>query len=176
MTRELLNACLLGAALSCAPVLVTLNAPPASAQSAPLFFCGQDSGTPTTMVRTPTGDRSFIRWTSSHFSGSGWSAEQRCKVVSERLQTAHSRGNLKFITTGRMNDQPVICSANSDGGRCLDLLYTLKPGQDPVQALRALLSVRKGTGGPISETSSRVYMSVADLVNNNSVAPTDHMH
>lgn len=176
MTRELLNACLLGAALGCAPVLVTLNAPPASAQSAPLFFCGQDSGTPTTMVRTPTGDRSFIRWTSSHFSGSGWSAEQRCKVVSERLQTAHSRGNLKFITTGRMNDQPVICSANSDGGRCLDLLYTLKPGQDPVQALRALLSARQGSSGPVSETSSRVYMSLADLLSQRSGDQAQHMH
>jgi hypothetical protein len=171
MIHHRLQSCLLGLALSCAPLLPGLQPPQASAQSAPLFFCGKENGTPTTMVRTPTGDRSFIRWTSSHFSSSGWSAEQRCKVVSERLQTSHSRGNLKFITTGRMNDQPVICSANSDGGRCLDLLYTLKPGQDPVQALRALLSARKGTGGPISETSSRVYMNIADLLNDSSVAP-----
>lgn len=163
---------ILGAVLSVTQVLTAFSAPYAVAQStnsggaasAPLFFCGSDLGTPTTLVRTAAGDRSFIRWTSSHFSSSGWSAERRCQVVTERLQASSSRGNLRFLTTGLLNDQRVICSANSDGGRCLDLIYTLKSGQDPAQALQALVSARQGIGGPVRETTGRIYLSIDELL------------
>lgn len=165
MNRISVSFCLLGAT----QLLLALSAPYVAAQSEPssirpTFFCGLESGTPTTMVRTAAGDSEFIRWTSVHFSSSGWTPEQRCKVVSERLQSSSDRGNLKFLTTGRMKDQSVICSANTEGGRCLDLLYTLKPGQDPVQALRGLVSTRQGLSGPVSETSTRIYLSVTKLI------------
>jgi hypothetical protein len=145
---------------------VAYNAPTGNLAAAPLFFCGSDLGSPSTMVRTAAGERSFIRWTSNHFSTGGWSAERRCQVVSERLQASNSRGNLRFLTTGILNDQRVICSASSNGGRCLDLIYTLKKDQDPTQALGALVSARQGIGGPVRETSGRIYLSIDELVGN----------
>ena len=100
------------------------------------------------------------------FLTSGWSAERRCQVVSERLQASNSRGNLRFLTTGILNDQRVICSASSNGGRCLDLIYTLKNDQDPTKALGALVSARQGIGGPVRETSGRIYLNTDVLIGN----------
>lgn len=172
MKSSVVRSIILGIFLSSSQVLTSFSLHHAVAQptyperaaSAPLFFCGRDLGTPTTLVRTTAGDRSFIRWTSSHFSSSGWSAERRCQAVSERLQASSTRGNLRFLTTGLLNDQRVICSANSEGGRCLDLIYTLKSGQDPAQALQALVSARQGVGGPVSETTARIYLSIDELL------------
>jgi hypothetical protein len=67
----------------------------------------------------------------------------------------------------------VICSASSDGGRCLDLIYTLKSGQDPAQALQALVSARQGIGGPVRETTARIYLSIDELLGQ-SQASTPH--
>ena len=86
--------------------------------------------------------------------------------MSERLQASNSRGNLRFLTTGILNDQRVICSTSSNGGRCLVLIYTLKNDQDPTKALGALVSARQGIGGPVRETSVRIYLNIDVLAGN----------
>lgn len=158
MTTQPLNAWLLCTLLSAATMPTAASATTAS------FFCGSDLGAPATMVRTPDGDKPFIRWTSNRFEAGGWSPERRCQEVSQRLQDASNRGNLRFLTTGRMNGQPVVCTASKEGGPCLDLLYTLKPEQDPAATLRGLLGARRGVSGPVSETTSRIYLNVDNLL------------
>lgn len=144
--------------------LLTLAVPPqVQAQASVGFICSSDLGTPTTVVVSPGKERPFIRWSSDRFADAGWTAERRCEAVSQRLQESYDKGSLKFLTTGRMNGQPVICSTDRDGGSCIDLIYTLKPGQNPATTLSNLLQARKGTAGPISETSRRVYFSIEAL-------------
>lgn len=135
-----------------------------NAQSSVSFVCGTDMGTPATMVVTAKGERAFIRWTSDSFSNSGWSAERRCTAVSQRLQESYDKGNLQYLTTGRMNGLPVVCSTDRDGGSCIDLIYTLKPGQNPATTLSQLLQARQGKSGPISETSRRIYFNIDKLI------------
>jgi hypothetical protein len=134
------------------------------AQTSVGFICSNDLGTPATVVVSSGKERPFIRWTSDRFAGSGWSAERRCEAVSQRLQESYDKGSLKFLTPGRMNGLPVVCSTDRDGGSCIDLIYTLKPGQNPATTLSNLLQARQGTSGPISESSRRAYFSVDALI------------
>lgn len=135
--------------------------------SAVRFYCGVSSGVPSTMAQTGSGRAvSVIRWTSATFNEAGWSPQRRCQEVSQRFEEFRQQGRLAYLTTGRMNQQPVICTAREHGGACDGLLYTLKPGQDPTSTLRNLLQVRVKARGPLNETSSRVYVSIDELVGN----------
>jgi hypothetical protein len=129
------------------------------------FFCGMTSGAPSTNVVTDSGKQvPVIRWTSSVFSEAGWSQERRCQEVSSRFDGFLKQGRLAFITTGRINGLPVICTAASNAGPCDGFLYTLKPSQDSISTLRNLLEIRVKARGPLNETNSRLYVSLDELV------------
>ena len=137
-----------------------------SAPAARGFVCRMAAGVPVTSVVTATGRQvPVIRWTSRVFTEAGWSQERRCQEVSTRFDDFLKKGRLTYITTGRMNDLPVICTAASNGGACDGLLYTLKPGQDATLALRNLLEIRVKARGPLNETTPRLYVSLAELLN-----------
>lgn len=106
----------------------------------------------------------MIRWSSSTFNEAGWNQQRRCEEVSARFDTYLKQGRLAFITTGRMNGQPVICTARSKGGGCDGLLYTLKPGQNATTTLRNLLEIRVKARGPLNETTERLYVSLDELL------------
>ena len=127
-------------------------------------------GVPATVVQTKIGKQvPIIYWKSQTFSGSGWTPERRCQEVSARFQTYHSSGTLEYITTGRMNGLPVICVAQSDGGACEGLLYTLKPGQNATATLKKLFEIRTKPGAaPLEETTARMYVSVDSIIRNKS--------
>jgi hypothetical protein len=152
--------------------LALLPAPAHAAATS--FTCQISAGLPTTIASTDTSTTvSVIRWTSNAFDGAGWTPERRCQEVSQRFETYRRQNRLTYITTGRINGLPVICTTASDGGACDGLLYTLKPGQDPTLALQRLFDVRTKARGPLNETQSRLYLSVDDLLKGNSApAPT----
>jgi len=144
----------------------------ASSALASTITCMDADGTPATVVTTKSGKQvPIIFWKSTAFSSSGYGPERRCKEVSARFQTYHSSGTLQFITTGRMNGLPVICVAESDGGACAGLLYTLKPGQNATATLKKLFDVRTKPGAaPLEETTARMYLSVDSIIRNKSGA------
>lgn len=148
--------------------LAFIQAPMAEASSAlaSSITCIDANGVPATVVKTKSGKQvPIIYWKSTTFSGSGWTPERRCREVSMRFQQFHSTDNLEFITTGRMNGLPVICVANSNGGPCAGLLYTLKPGQNATATLQKLFDVqKKPDGSPLEETTSRMYVSVDSVI------------
>ena len=91
--------------------------------------------------------------------------ERRCQEVSSRFQNYHSAGTLEYITTGRNNGLPVICVAQTDGGACAGLLYTLKPGQNATATLKKLFDVRTKPGAaPLEETTARMYLSMDSII------------
>jgi hypothetical protein len=142
------------------------------------FFCGLSGGVPTTQATTNEGKTvSVIRWTSNVFDDAGWNPEHRCQEVSSRFESLRQQGKLKYLTTGRINGQPVICSTTANGGACDGLLYTLKPNQDPTQTLQKLLDVRVKATGPLNETNSRLYVSIDEILqtttnNENQIIPS----
>lgn len=125
------------------------------------FFCGRGShGVPTTFVNTPTGNTPLVRWVSHHFAHSGYTPEARCQEVSQRFNLFYQRGTLNYITTGIVNNQPVVCVASDIGGPCTGVLFTLKPKEDATQVVQQLFDVRAGAAGPLHESGSRIYIDM----------------
>jgi len=155
-------------AINCIGALCTMgvSSQPASAgTSARSFVCGSAAGTPATNVVTADGRQvPVIRWTSTTFNDAGWNQQRRCQEVSSRFNTFLKQGRLAYITTGRINGLPVICTAVNNGGACDGLLYTLKPGQDATATLKKLLEIRVKARGPLNETTERVYVSLSELL------------
>lgn len=137
------------------------------AQASGKFYCGSYNGLPSTMTNSSKTGKPIpiIMWKSSHFASDGWSPERRCEAVSDRFNTLHQKGQMNHLSTGVMNGMPVICAVASRPGRCEDgsLLYTLKPGQNPNKTLKNLLSIRTRATGPLTETASRVYVSISEI-------------
>ena len=115
------------------------------------FYCGYSNGVPTTLAETPRGTVPIIRWVSQHFSGSGYTPQQRCEEVSGRFQSYYNQDILNYITTGYMNGMPVVCVTGINGGECSELLFTLKPGQNASRTLQQLFDIRQGASGPLFE-------------------------
>lgn len=152
--------------MSCAWALCLSQQPASAGVSARSFVCATAAGAPATNVVTADGRQvPVIRWTSSIFNDAGWSQQRRCQEVSARFDGYLKQGRLAYITTGRMNGLPVICTAASNGGACDGLLYTLKPGQDATSTLKNLLEIRVKARGPQNETNSRIYVSLDELLN-----------
>lgn len=111
-----------------------------AAQQRNQFYCDTSKSPPATVVRSPGGKKvPLISWTSNFFPPP-LTPEQRCEKVSQRFQEFYNQNKLKYIITGKMNGQPVVCVANIEGGDCAGLLFTLKPGRDPGRILKTLLS------------------------------------
>ncbi|HIK31037.1 MAG TPA: hypothetical protein IGS17_03360 [Oscillatoriales cyanobacterium M59_W2019_021] len=90
-----------------------------------------------------------IYWNSDYFSDSGYTPETRCQMVSQRFETFRQNGTLNYLTTGKMNNMPVVCVASAVGGGCAEngLLFTLKPSSDPNRVLEDLMAVRNRASG-----------------------------
>ncbi|WP_017715919.1 COP23 domain-containing protein [Kamptonema formosum] len=144
-------------ALGTLPVLT----PPSQAQTA-TYFCGEGkNGVPTTFARNATGRKiEVIRWAKEW--GGGISREDRCKIVSERFQSASAKGILSYLTHGVMGGQKVVCAASEYGAPCSDLLFTLRPEDDPAAVINALFGVGYRAKGPLSQGNgeSQIYIDM----------------
>lgn len=111
------------------------------------YYCAQLNGGWNTFVNTPRGRINLINWANQF--APDWTPQKRCDAVSQRFQKFLDEGNLKFIRTGNINQQPVLCVANIRGGSCPDdnVLVTLKPGVDPEKVLIDLVDFRRSVSG-----------------------------
>ena len=122
---------------------------PTTAQTTNSFSCGKKAGEPATIVQTPKGNFTLIKWVYNNFSDSGFDAQRRCEVVSGRFQQYQQSGKLKYLTTGIINRQSVVCVAHRKGGDCAHdlpnngLLFTIKPGSDARDTLKRLVNLRE---------------------------------
>ena len=147
------------------------------------FFCGKSGGQPATIATRAEGNLPIIKWVSNSFSDSGFDAQRRCEQVSERFQQYHKTGKLKYLTTGIINRQAVICVATSRGGDCArelpnnGLLFTVKPGTDPRDTLKRLENLRAKASSTSSlnesapsnrvevENGDRLYIDMGEYLN-----------
>ena len=131
-------------------------AQPGEAQSRNRYFCAIRSGVPTTFARTPRGNVPMIRWV-SHLGGRD--PLQRCQEVTQRFQNFSDNGMLRFLRSGTLNGQPVLCVARFRGGTCdrNAVLITLQPGQDPRLVRQQLIDIgSRASSGPIRLRSNDV--------------------
>ncbi len=108
---------------------------------------------PTTVANEPRGGIpiEIIYWTSNFFVTSGVTSQERCEIVSDRFQSNFENGLLqkKYFATGEISGLGVICITRRAGDPCRseDVLLTLPPGQDPVEALDQLLRLNRTAAG-----------------------------
>lgn len=127
------------------------------------FFCASVRNIPTTMSRTERGDIPIIYWMSDRLPAD-LTPQKRCEIVSNRLQAAQDNQRLKYLSTGVINGQQVICTSDRHGGACLDTLFTLIPGSDPRKILTQLLDLRGLSNGRAIEQGDdqRIYINFSD--------------
>lgn len=166
--QRLLVAAALGA--TAASAVETVSMASAEAQQRNQFYCGTSNGAPATIVRSPRGNVPVIRWTFDVFPPP-LTPEERCKIVSQRFQEFQNQNKLRYITTGQMNGQLVVCVANRKDGDCTGLLFTLKPGSDPRRTLERLLNYNAlSSGNPLNQSSSeRLYVDMEKFINETQV-------
>ena len=144
------------------------------------FFCGVLNKQPVTLMRTVRGNVAMIRWVSNNYFPPPWTAQRRCQEVARRFQRNYDDGSLKYINTGRLNGEPVVCAALKKSDRCTNqtLLFTLKRGANPDQTLQRLMD-RGGlvAGYVLSEDGSaavdvEIYLDEATVEQN--VSPIEN--
>lgn len=139
--------------------LVTANIPnqPSYASNA-IFRCDtttyKGKFVPTTFVFTQ--DRKkvpLIYWTSDYFPG--LTPQQRCQQVTYRFQRSYDNGRLRYIKTGFLSGQPVVCATAERDAVCTktNLLFTLKPGSNPDATARQLFDHRALAAGNATNQS-----------------------
>ncbi|NES19480.1 MAG: hypothetical protein F6K41_11245 [Symploca sp. SIO3E6] len=111
------------------------------------FMCKDDgiqpvtkARTPVTIARGPIGEIPVIYWTRTM---GGLTPKERCEQVSNKFDRLHKKGDLEYITSGYMDGQPAICTANSPGSNCEEELLTLSSQDNPREVLNTLLKVKK---------------------------------
>jgi hypothetical protein len=142
------------------------------------FYCSVSSdGIPTTFVKNARGTFPVIRWVSRIFDDAGYVPETRCRQVSSKFQQFQKRGLLNYVTTGRVNNQPVICVSNAQDGPCLGILFTLKPNQNANRTLQQLFDLRaNASAGPLEESNGRLYLDLSQYIEDQgSVSALDSM-
>ncbi len=109
---------------------------------------------PTTFVLTQDGrKRPLIYWDSPYFPG--LTPLERCQQVSYRFQRSYDNGTLRYIKTGILNRQPVVCATAERNAPCTNnnFLFTLKPGSDPDATARQLFDRRALAAGNATNQS-----------------------
>jgi hypothetical protein len=135
------------------------------------FVCGVVDGKPTTIAKTKKGNVPLVVWNSEVFSDAGYNPDLRCVQVSARFQSLYRTGQLKYLTAGTLNKQPVICGTKQPNGACnsKNLLYTLKPTQDPQKTIERLTMLRnRATSMALEESAAIAH----DKVNSRSIDMT----
>jgi Circadian oscillating protein COP23 len=154
---KLLSTILLSFAL---PATFWQATPGLAAKRAAVFTCAEVEGRLATAVKTRKGDVPLIYWDSDTFNRAGFSPEVRCQKVTERFTNLYSSGQLKYLATGTVRSQPVICGVRVSKTKCnsSNMLFTVKPGSDPRNVLRQLNAVRNRAAGSaaVEESSGGV--------------------
>ena len=75
----------------------------------------------------------------------GTTSIERCNTVAAQFQKAYDEDKLKFIRTGKANNQPVLCASNESGGECEIILLTLPSDESARTALTKLLTLNRAS-------------------------------
>jgi hypothetical protein len=106
---------------------------------------------PTTYLWFQGNKHGVVRWVKAMGSTT---PQERCNEVSSRLQEALDNGSLNFVTNGRMNNQPVICTAREYKGDCDTLILTLRDEDKPLEVLEGFKEALMGRSmGPMIHSS-----------------------
>jgi hypothetical protein len=146
----------------------TTDSPIALAVANQTFVCNQDPSAPATLANTANGSRTMIRWASQYFTSSGYDPKLRCQQVSARMEKLRQERKLQFITSGVMNQQPVVCAAltqqDAKERRCTGgLILTLEKGDDSRAVVKQLEDAMASNSTLVKQLKLPAHKGYADL-------------
>ncbi|CDM98093.1 MAG: COP23 domain-containing protein [Limnospira sp. PMC 1291.21] len=168
--KILLNLSMAGVTVSAA---VALTSQPAVANTT--FRCIPVGNGYATIAVASTGHESkpLITWNSQAFIAGGYTPQNRCEIVSQRLTSAVAQngGLLRdlLLTTGNVNGYDVVCWVNNSSSICNpnNLLVTISPGRSAGEFLGNFLKMGAnpmGEGTPGQESVRRTTVRFGELV------------
>ena len=119
----------------------------AQGQASDKFFCSDRYGEYVTKVRTPRGNVPLLVYTEEF--GQQWTVYRRCQEISKRFQRHHLNGTLKRLSTGTVNNLPVICVTQDGNCYNSNVLITLQRGKNAKEMLQKLIASRNHASGGI---------------------------
>jgi len=92
-------------------------------------------------------------------------ALKNCKNTANTLQSLYDQGNVKYLTSDKLDDRPVVCAVERRGIGCdhysAQVLFTLNQVTNPSQVLYDMLGKDfKQASPPNSRTVSRIYSDI----------------
>lgn len=136
--------------LSASLLVLSSIAIPSKSNASPqqgIFSCGSTgNGIPATVfTANGGGSNAIFQWDSGFFAGSGYTPQVRCDIVSSKMESNRSSGNMQYFVGGQFNGYKVICASRTSSSgikQCQDseVLFTLKPTDDTDQVLAYIVA------------------------------------
>lgn len=119
------------------------------------YSCREIDGIYGIYSRTERGDMRLLNF--KRDVSQNWSVIQRCEEVARRFQSFSDNSILKFIGSGYVNDEPVLCAVIEKGQLCnsTNVLVTLPPQTDPIEAARRLMDTRGLARGSVIDVNGK---------------------
>ncbi len=117
----------------------------AQGQTRDKFFCSNRYGQYMTKVRTPRGNVPLLIYTEDF--GPRWNPYSRCQQISKRFQRHHLNGTLGQLSTGTVNNHPVICVTQDGNCYSSNVLITLQRSKNANEMLQKLIDSRNSASG-----------------------------
>ncbi|MGH8000170.1 MAG: COP23 domain-containing protein [Brasilonema sp.] len=93
------------------------------------FFCQSYNGQYTVMYQPQSQPGQYFAWAIPRTLGGGWSAQQRCETIAQRLETYRPDG-LVELKTAIENRQNILCVTTEANSYCR-IVLTVPPESDP---------------------------------------------
>ncbi len=153
--------------LSIGSIILSLMGTEAGKAQNAIFVCTVTTDNlPTTLAQTPDGPVEVFKWQSNYFRPP-YTPMQRCQEVTDRMNVFNAQGMMDYITTGNVNNQPVLCAGSTCDRNGSNVLLTLRPDQNPNQVLQEINANRMGAAGPSRQLSGGSSTASGFLRQNN---------
>lgn len=128
--------------------------------------CTPVSGIPTTTGQGLGKSVPLLTWYPSSFDRAGWSPQRRCDTVSQKLDRIRQKGQLKFLTTGTVARQSVICAVNTATSRCTstNMIVTVEKGENPNDTLLSMARLQPNAKGVSRARDGRLLVNVTEVM------------
>ncbi|PNK02802.1 hypothetical protein CEP10_16300 [Cylindrospermopsis raciborskii S07] len=143
-----------------------------SCQTATDVITGEKHPTTVAFIPNKKANVKFIFWKSDYFTGSGWTRQKRCEIVSGKFQTALDSGRY-YLVSSKNGLYPTICAVESTDRVCdkNSQLFQLEIGSNPELILQRIVNIQNGvSSSPIFQSSGGTkYYNIYELLE---AAPT----
>ncbi|MCC0178731.1 COP23 domain-containing protein [Waterburya agarophytonicola K14] len=128
---------------------------PTAKASSDKYHCRQVNNTYGIYSRVIRGDMKIMDFTRD--VPQDWTIESRCQEVANRFQRYYDNETLRYIGSGYVNNEPVLCAVVSQNDDCSsdNILVTLPPKKVPHEEARKLMDTQGLASGVVIEVKGK---------------------